>query len=77
MKHSKITTILSICLALLGCSDNETWYCRIDGDAMYSISEAGAIGSADKGCSCQEMRAFEQRAFGSVDEQALNSDFGC
>lgn len=35
------------------------------------------IGGAGKGCSCSEIRAFELRTFGEVDEAALKSDFGC
>ena len=44
---------------------------------MYSVSSSGALGSADKGCTCEEIREFELRNFGSVDEDALKSDFGC
>ena len=44
---------------------------------MYSMSASGELGSADKGCSCAEIRAFELRTFGAVDEAALESDFGC
>jgi hypothetical protein len=61
---------------LLSCSD-QGWSCVQRGDALFSMSSSGAMGSADKGCSCDEMRSFERRAFGSVDEEALRSDFGC
>jgi hypothetical protein len=61
---------------LLSCSD-EVWSCVQRDGAMFSMSSSGAMGSADKGCSCDEMRSFERRAFGSVDEEALRSDFGC
>tara|TARA_R110000744_G_C19216717_1_gene546644 strand:- start:34 stop:168 length:135 start_codon:yes stop_codon:yes gene_type:complete len=44
---------------------------------MFSMSSSGEIGSAGKGCSCSEIRAFELRTFGEVDEAALKSDFGC
>jgi len=44
---------------------------------MYSISDSGKLGGAGKGCSCQQIRSFELRAFGSVDEAALRNDFGC
>jgi len=66
-----------ISLLLISCSDREVWYCKEDGDAMYSISASGKIGSADKGCTCEEMRSFEYRKFGEVDEDALREDFGC
>ena len=63
------------CLAV--CSESEFWYCKIDGDIMYSLSESGKIGSADKGCTCDEIRYFEARTFGEVDDDALREDFGC
>jgi len=44
---------------------------------MYSVSDSGELGSADKGCSCDEIRAFELREFGEVDEEALKNEFGC
>jgi len=66
--------IVSI-LTLTGCG--EEWTCIVDGKTMYSISSSGKIGSADKGCSCEEIRSFELRTFGEVDEQALKNDFGC
>jgi len=44
---------------------------------MYSISDTGNIGSAEKGCSCEQIRDFELREFGEVDEDAFKSDFGC
>lgn len=69
-----ITIVASITL-VSACG--ETWYCITDGDIMYSRSASGEIGSADKGCSCEEMRNFEYRQFGEVDEQALKNDFGC
>lgn len=44
---------------------------------MYSISSSGKFGGAQKGCSCSQIRSFELKQFGKVDEQALKSDFGC
>jgi hypothetical protein len=44
---------------------------------MFSMSSSGEIGGAGKGCSCSEIRAFELRTFGEVDEATLKSDFGC
>ena len=61
---------------LSSCSDNE-WYCKTQGQTMFSMSSSGEIGGAEKGCSCSEIRTFELRTFGEVDEAALKSDFGC
>lgn len=44
---------------------------------MYSVNSEGHSGSADKGCSFEEIREFELRNWGSVDEDALKSDFDC
>ena len=63
-------------LVIAGCSD-EKWFCKTQGQTMYSMSESGEVGSAGKGCSCDEIRAFEQKVFGEVDEEALKTDFGC
>ena len=62
-------------LALLSCADTEMWFCKVEGKTIYSISKSGRLGSADKGCSCSEIRSFEKRTFGSVDENALKRDF--
>ena len=56
---------------------SEKWMCKIDGNVMYSISSSGKLGGAQKGCSCSQIRNFELKQFGKVDEQALKSDFGC
>lgn len=71
----KILPILIIPL-LLSCSQEE-WHCITNGDAMYSQSSSGELGGAQKGCSCEQIRNHEYKHFGSVDEQALKSDFGC
>ena len=63
-------------LILISCSGEE-WSCVEQGKNMYSVSSSGELGSADKGCSCEELREFEFRHWGSVDEDALKSDFGC
>ena len=70
--------VLFVCtvLILVSCSSEE-WHCVEKGKTLYSVSASGKPGSADKGCSCQEIRDFEFRTFGSVDEDALKSDFGC
>ena len=68
--------IVATVLCLSSCSD-EQWSCQTSGKAMYSVSSSGALGSADKGCSCSVIRAFELPTFGEVDEAAMESDFGC
>jgi len=62
---------------IIACTEKETWYCKEDGKTLYSVSTSGKIGSADKGCTCDEIRYFEARTFGEVDEDALREDFGC
>jgi hypothetical protein len=71
----QIIFVTAITITLIGCG--ETWSCESNGKTMYSMSASGKIGSADKGCSCQEIRNFELQNFGKVDEQAMESDFGC
>ena len=71
----------SLCTALtlfflMSCAEGD-WTCVEQGKNMYSVNSDGHMGSADKGCSCDEMREFERRHWGSVDEDALKSDFGC
>ncbi len=68
--------VVALIFGLASCS-NEEWTCQTRGKTMYSMSSSGELGSADKGCSCAEIRAFELRIFGVVDEDALKSDFGC
>ena len=72
----RLLLILSLS-CLTACGDQETWLCKVDGKSMYALSASGKLGSADKGCSCGEIRSFELRTFGAVDEAALKSDFGC
>lgn len=72
----RVLIIIVIAFGLSSCSDNE-WYCKTQGQSMFSMSSSGEIGGAGKGCSCSEIRAFELRTFGEVDEAALKSDFGC
>jgi hypothetical protein len=75
-KARRLSIPLVVAATLLsGCG--EDWSCQTSGKTMYSVSESGELGPADKGCSCEEMRAFELREFGEVDEAALESDFGC
>jgi hypothetical protein len=72
----KVVIIIVLAFVLSSCSDKE-WYCKTQGQAMFSMSSSGEMGGASKGCSCSEIRAFELRTFGEVDEAALKSDFGC
>jgi hypothetical protein len=62
---------------ILAACSGEEWHCKIDGKSLYSVSSSGKLGGAGKGCTCDQIRSFERRTFGSVDEGALNSDFGC
>lgn len=72
----KIALALTLAIGLTSCS-SETWTCHTRGKTMYSLSSSGELGSADKGCTCSEIRTFELHTFGEVDEAALKSDFGC
>ncbi len=78
-KMPSLTKLLSVTLlftALSACSDD--WTCQTEGKTMYSLNTAsGEIGSADKGCSCDEIRSFEIKEFGRVDEDSLKKDFNC
>ena len=71
----KPIVVLFISLLLVSCGGD--WHCVEDGKTMYSRNTSGELGGAGKGCSCAEMRSFEQRTFGVVDEDALKRDFGC
>jgi len=64
-------------IVLLSSCSNETWPCETRDKTMFSMSSSGELGGAGKGCSCEQIRAFELRTFGKVDEAALKSDFGC
>lgn len=75
MKTFLITALVTALVA--GCVERETWSCVIDGDVMYSMSSKGQLGGAQKGCTCDEIRQFELKVFGEVDEEALKRDFGC
>lgn len=71
----RIYVCLSCIILLSSCG--EGWTCQTKGKSMFSISDSGRLGSADKGCSCEQIRSFELEEFGSVDEDALKKDFGC
>lgn len=69
--------LLAIALvALAGCGGDD-WNCVVRGETMFSMSSAGELGAANKGCTCEEITNFERRVFGSVDYEALASDHGC
>ena len=53
------------------------WDCVESGDNMYSLSDTGEIGPAEKACTCTGMADFERRKFGRVDYASLNKDHGC
>ena len=73
----KPIVVLFISLLLVSCGSGGDWHCVEDGKTMYSRNTSGELGGAGKGCSCADMRSFEQRTFGVVDEDALKRDFGC
>jgi hypothetical protein len=72
-----ITFFLLSALTSYTSTAGEEWTCKVVGKSMLSVSSSGKLGSADKGCSCEEMRSFELKTFGEVDEEALKRDFGC
>ena len=69
-------SVLLVAVLAVACA-GEDWSCVEQGQTLYSVSSSGNIGSADKGCSCAQIRDFEYHNFGSVDEDALAADFGC
>jgi hypothetical protein len=71
------TILIVITVLFISSCFQEDWRCVTRGQAMYSISDSGKLGGAGRGCSCQQIRSFELRTFGSVDEAALRNDFGC
>jgi|GEM_PF-1190260 len=74
-KHLRVIAILTSIIVLLSCG--EKWTCQSRGKTLFSVSESGKLGSADEGCSCSEVRAFELKVLGEVDGAALKRDFGC
>ena len=74
-KTYQMSLFLATVLLIAGCG--EDWKCETNGKSMYSISSSGKLGGAAKGCSCDEIRSFELKQFGKVDEEALKRDFGC
>ena len=71
----KSFSFIVVILTLSGCG--EEWTCKVNNQVMYSISDSGELGGADKGCSCSEIRNFNLKVFGTVNDEKLKSDFGC
>ncbi|ARU28180.1 hypothetical protein [Cellvibrio sp. PSBB006] len=76
MKYN-IHLLLIILVPIFLASCGEKWTCHTKEKTMFSISESGKLGSAEKGCSCEEIRSFELETFGEVDEEGLENDFDC
>ncbi len=72
MKKAIIAVAVATALILSGC-EKENWVCVEQGKTLFSMNGA-KIGSADKGCSCEEIVEFNIRNFGSRGD---SSDFGC
>ena len=53
------------------------WNCVEKGQTMYSMSDKGETGAAEKACTCVDMADFERRKFGRVDYAGLNKEHGC
>ena len=77
MRQIPLILILFVSSNLIACSETETWYCKKNGKTLYSVTASGEIGSADLGCSCDEIKYFEASTFGEVDEETLAKKFGC
>ena len=77
MRLIQLILILFASPNLIACSETETWYCKKDGNTLYSVTASGNIGSAEKGCSCDEIKYFEASTFGEIDEETLAEEFGC
>jgi len=77
-KLQNIITLSFISLLLVSCSD-EKWSCKVseNGNNMYSVNTKGELGGAQKGCSCSQIRAFEYKHWGYVDEEGMKEKFGC
>lgn len=63
-------------VSLYGCS-GDNWRCVTRGTAMFSLNDKDEIGSANKGCSCSEIRAWDKKILGEVDERRMRENFGC
>lgn len=60
-------------VVLSGC-ENENWVCVERNKTLFSMKNGGIIGSADKGCSCEEIVEFNIRNFGTRGD---SGDFDC
>ena len=85
-----ISVLFLICFSslLLNSCKDEKWTCKIDTDQknlsdinhvgkMYSLSESGKRGGAEKGCSCLQIRTFELKNYSGITEKLLKEEFGC
>lgn len=75
--YNVVMVLLVVLSSVLLLSCDENWICQTKGKTMFSMSSSGKIGSAEKGCSCEEIKSFELSVHGRVDEAALKRDFGC
>lgn len=74
----KIIIYLLIVTFLSSCWSNKViWTCTEDWTVMYSKDQNWNLWSADKWCSCEQIKDFEMRTFWEVDYDALKSDFWC
>ena len=62
---------------IFGSEPEDGWRCVERGQNMFSMSDSGELGAAEKGCTCEQMADFEYRVFGEVDFDALKDDHGC
>ena len=62
---------------IFGSEPEGGWRCVERGQNMFSMSDSGELGAAEKGCTCEQMADFEYRVFGEVDFEALKDDHGC
>ena len=69
----KALIAVAAALILSGC-ENENWVCVEQYKTLFSMKNGGVIGSADKGCSCEDIVEFNIRNFGNRGD---SSDFGC
>ena len=68
----KALIAVAAALILSGC-EKENWVCVEANKTLFSMN-GGIIGSADKGCSCEDIVEFNIRNFGNRGD---SSDFGC
>lgn len=57
--------------------EKSSWQCIEDWTVMYSKNLYWNIWSADKWCTCTQIREYEMKLFWEVDEESMKNDFGC